>query len=202
VPLIVFANEFFDALPVEIVSPQGSLLSRLKTVDFIETWVPSSAEELAFIDRFSVHPASGERIEVSLLAQQRMSSLAASMRRGVFIASTMATLVRSNCGPASEHTDGVYRHTPRLQTPYEAPGDQDNHGLTLTSPSLAAAMKENGMDVRPLLTQSQFLMGVGEVVINLPTCSNSAVAAGARQWSGCSSSTWYLLPVWVKPFRS
>ena len=33
VPRHLFANEFFDALPVEIVSPQGPFVSRLRTVD-------------------------------------------------------------------------------------------------------------------------------------------------------------------------
>ena len=40
VPLIVFANEFFDALPVEVLSPQGALRISEKDGHFIETWVP------------------------------------------------------------------------------------------------------------------------------------------------------------------
>src|SRR5438128_6460166 len=45
--------------------------------------------------------------------------------------------------------------------PYEAPGDQDiTAHVNFTA--LAAAAEQNGMNVHPLLTQSQFLMGIGE----------------------------------------
>ena len=81
VPIIVFANEFFDALPVEIISSKGSL--RISATDgrFVETWVPPSAEESALLDRYGVHPELGERVEVPLLAQRYMSRLAASVGR-------------------------------------------------------------------------------------------------------------------------
>ncbi len=58
-PTIIFANEFFDALPVEIVSMRGSLRIDANAGKFVETWVPSSPEELEFIDRYSVHPRRG-----------------------------------------------------------------------------------------------------------------------------------------------
>ena len=48
---IVFANEFFDALPVEIVSSKGSLRIDTHEEQFVEKWVPSSPEELEFLDR-------------------------------------------------------------------------------------------------------------------------------------------------------
>ncbi len=69
VPVIVFANEFFDALPVEILSSKGArFASPLEDGRFVEIWVPPSAEELEFLDRYGVHPEPGERIEVPLLA--------------------------------------------------------------------------------------------------------------------------------------
>ena len=86
VPLLIFANELFDALPVEIVSPQGSLRISTQSNRFIETWVPPSGEELEFLDRYSVQPDPGERIEVPLLAHRYMAGLAASIRKGVMIA--------------------------------------------------------------------------------------------------------------------
>ena len=73
VPVIVFANEFFDALPVEILSQQGSLRISAQDGRFVETWVPPSAEELEFLDRYGVHPEPGERIEVPLLAHRYMA---------------------------------------------------------------------------------------------------------------------------------
>ena len=82
----MFANEFFDALPVDIISTKGSL--RIDTCDghFTESWAPSSPEELEFLDRYSVHPEPDERIELSLATQQCMDRLAAGIERGFVIA--------------------------------------------------------------------------------------------------------------------
>src|SRR5262249_59717102 len=44
---------------------------------------------------------------------------------------------------------------------YEAPGDQDINAHVNFS-ALAAIAEQNGMKVKRLLTQSQFLMGIGE----------------------------------------
>jgi len=41
-PTILFANEFFDALPVEILSPQGTLRIDSRDGRFFETWAPPS----------------------------------------------------------------------------------------------------------------------------------------------------------------
>ena len=76
VPLIVFANEFFDALPVEIISPLGSLHIDTREGRFVETWAPSSPEELEFLDRYSIHPEPDERVEIPLIAQQYMHGTA------------------------------------------------------------------------------------------------------------------------------
>ena len=82
---IVFANEFFDALPMEIVSTHGSLRIEAHDGHFVETWVPASAEELEFLDRYSIHPEPGERVEVPLQSQRHMMS-AASLERGFVVA--------------------------------------------------------------------------------------------------------------------
>ena len=78
-----FANEFFDALPVEVLSPQGELRIAEKDGRFVETWVPASAENLEYLDRYSVHPEDGERVETARIAQNYMSQLAASIQRGL-----------------------------------------------------------------------------------------------------------------------
>jgi SAM-dependent MidA family methyltransferase len=55
----------------------------------------------------------------------------------------------------------TYRQHSASPNPYEAPGEQD-----ITShanfTALAAAAEHGRMKVQPLLTQSQFLMGIGE----------------------------------------
>jgi SAM-dependent MidA family methyltransferase len=55
----------------------------------------------------------------------------------------------------------AYRQHSATPDPYEAPGEQDiTAHVNFTA--LAAAVEENGMEAQPLLTQSQFLMGIGE----------------------------------------
>ncbi len=161
VPLIVFANEFFDALPVEILSSQGSLRISLQDNHFTETWVPPSAEELEFLDRYSVHPEPGERIEVPLLAHRCMARLAALVRTGVIIAVDYGYTRQEQLAGRHRGTLMAYRQHSATPDPYQAPGEQD---LTahVNFTSLAAAAGENGLQAQPLLTQSQFLMGIGE----------------------------------------
>jgi SAM-dependent MidA family methyltransferase len=161
IPVIVFANEFFDALPVDILSLQGALRISLQDDRFIESWVPPSRQELEFLDRYSVHPEAGERIEVPLLAHRLMSHLAASVRRGVIIAIDYGYTRQEQLAGRHRGTLMAYRQHSATPNPYEAPGEQD---LTthVNFTALAAAAEENGMQVQPLLTQSQFLMGIGE----------------------------------------
>src|ERR1700680_4342871 len=83
-PTIIFANEFFDALPVEVMSSEGSLRIGSQNGRFVETWAPPSAEELEFLDRYSIHPETGERVEVPLQSQRLMSA-GAELERGFAI---------------------------------------------------------------------------------------------------------------------
>jgi SAM-dependent MidA family methyltransferase len=161
VPLLIFANEFFDALPVEIVSAQGAL--RVSTQDnrFIETWVPASAEELEYLDLYSVHPEQGERIEVPLQANRYMAGLAASIRKGVLIAIDYGYTRQEQLAGRHRGTLMAYRQHSATPDPYEAPGEQDiTAHVNFTA--LAAVVEENRMEAQPLLTQSQLLMGIGE----------------------------------------
>ncbi len=161
VPLIVFANEFFDALPVEILSPQGALRVSAENGRFVETWVSPSPEELEFLDRDGVHPEPGERIEVPLLAHRYMARLAASLRTGIIIAVDYGYTRQEQLAGRHRGTLMAYRQHSALLNPYEAPGEQD---LTahVNFTALSAAAEANGMQAQPLLTQSQFLMGIGE----------------------------------------
>src|SRR5260370_32383692 len=86
VPVIVFANEFFDALPVEVLSEQGSLRIDTRDGHFVETWSAPSSTELEFLDRYSVPPEQNERVEASLISQQTMHGMAERIRPGFIIA--------------------------------------------------------------------------------------------------------------------
>ena len=160
-PIIVFANEFFDALPVEVVSKRGELRITEKEGRFIETWAAPSAAELEFLDRHGVHPEDGERVEASLAAQGSMSEIAAGIARGFVIAIDYGYTRQEQLAGRHRGTVTAYRQHSVSVSPYEAPGEQDiTAHVNFTA--LAATAERQGMQVQPLLTQSQFLLGIGE----------------------------------------
>src|SRR5216684_5734680 len=161
VPTIVFANEFFDALPVEILSPNGSLRIDARDGRFIETWVPSSPEELEFLDRYSIHPEPHERVEAPLAAQQSMDRIAANIARGFLIAIDYGYTRAEQLAGRHRGTLKALRQHSVSANPYEAPGEQDITA-EVNFTALAASAENHGMKAHKLVTQSQFLMGIGE----------------------------------------
>jgi len=161
VPTIVFANEFFDAFPVEVLSTKGSLRIDARDGRFVETWAQASPEELEFLDRYSVHPEALERIEAPLAAQQFMDRIAANIRRGFFIAIDYGYTREEQLAGRHRGTLKTIRQHSISPDPYEAPGEQDiTADVNFTA--LAAAAEKQGMHAHKLVTQSQFLMGIGE----------------------------------------
>jgi len=162
VPLIVFANEFFDALPVEILSSQGTLRIDTRDDRFLETWGPPSAEEMEFLDRHSIHPEPGERVEAPLIAQRRMHRVAATITRGFLVAIDYGYTRAEQLAGRHRGTLKAIRQHSVSANPYEAPGEQDiTADVNFTA--LATAAEQQGMQSQMLITQSQFLMGIGEV---------------------------------------
>jgi SAM-dependent MidA family methyltransferase len=169
VPTIIFANEFFDALPVEIVSTLGSLRIKIDARNgrFLETWVPTSAEELEFLDRYSVHPQnadpqSEDRIEVLLAAQASAGEILRDIAQGFFVAIDYGYTRAEQLAGRHRGTLKAIRQHSASANPYEAPGEQDiTADVNFTA--LAAAAEQLGWNVQKLITQSQFLMGIGEV---------------------------------------
>ena len=159
-PTIVFANEFFDAVPVEIVSAQGSLRVDCRDGRFVETWVSTSPEEMEFLDRYSIHPEEEDRVEVSLQGQAQM--LAASDFEYGFVVVIDYGYAREE-QLAGRHVDtlkAIRQHSVSAN-PYEAPGEQDiTADVNFTA--LAGVAEQRGLHACKLVTQSQFLMGVGE----------------------------------------
>jgi SAM-dependent MidA family methyltransferase len=159
-PAIVFANEFFDALPVEIVSPQGSLRIDSRAGRFVETWALPSSEELEFLDRYSIHPEPGERVEVPLQSQTRMSS-AAELKHGFIVVIDYGYTREEQLAGRHRGTLKAIRQHSVSANPYEAPSEQDiTADVNFTA--LAAAAEKQGMQTQKLVTQSQFLLGIGE----------------------------------------
>lgn len=159
--LIVFANEFFDALPVEVLSSRGELRISSQEGRFVETWEPASPEELEFLDRYGVHPEAGERVEAPLIAQSYMAQVAATIKCGFIVVidygyTQAEQLAGRHCGTVT-----AFRQHSVSANPYEAPGEQDiTAHVNFTA--LAVAAQQNGVQSQPLLTQSQFLLGIGE----------------------------------------
>ena len=160
-PRIVFANEFFDALPVEILSTQGKLHLALENDRLREVWLPAAAEDLEFLDLYSIHPEPGERIEVPLIGQRWMSAIAQSLTEGFLTIIDYGYTRNEQLAGHHRGTLMAYRQHSASSDPYQAPGEQD---LTahVNFTALAAVAKDAGLDVQPLQTQSQFLMRIGE----------------------------------------
>jgi SAM-dependent MidA family methyltransferase len=160
-PLIVFANEFFDALPVEILGTQGKLHLALENDRLQETWLPASAGELEFLGRYSVHPEPGERIEVSLPAQHWIAQIGHTIARGFLLIIDYGYTRNEQLAGRHRGTLMAYRQHSASANPYQAPGEQD---LTahVNFTALAAMAAQAGMQILNLRTQSQFLMRIGE----------------------------------------
>src|SRR6266550_1006592 len=124
-PAIVFANEFFDALPVEVLSSQGTLRISVEKGRFIETWAPPSSEELDLLERYGVHPEVAERIEVPLMAQQSMAQIASNVGRGILIAIDYGYTRQEQLAGRHRGTVTAFRQHSISPNPYEAPGEQD-----------------------------------------------------------------------------
>jgi len=160
-PLLIFANEFFDALPVEIISPEGKLHLAFAGDRLTEVWLPPEAGELEILDRYGVHPEAGERFEVSLAAQGWAAELARAIQRGALLVIDYGYTRAEQLAGRHRGTLMTYRQHSASPNPYEAPGEQD---LTahVNFTALAGALEQAEMGVQKLVTQSQFLMGIGE----------------------------------------
>jgi SAM-dependent MidA family methyltransferase len=160
-PLIVFANEFFDALPVEILGTAGKLHIALEDKRLREAWLPPLDEDLEFLDRYGVHPEANERIEVPIAAQQWAQQIVKSIPYGLLLIIDYGYTRNQQLAGRHRGTLMAYRHHSASPDPYQAPGEQD---LTahVNFTALAAACEQAGMKCEKLLTQAQFLMGIGE----------------------------------------
>lgn len=160
-PVIVFANEFFDALPVEVLSDKGELRIDLQGGRLVETWGSPSEQELDYLDHHGIHPERGERVEAPLLAQDYAKLAAQQIRSGFLVAIDYGYTRDELLAGRHRGTIMAYRQHSASPDPYEAPGEQDvTAHVNFTG--LSTALEQRGMRVHKLLTQSQFLMGIGE----------------------------------------
>ncbi len=158
---IVFANEFFDALPVEIVDHRGELRVGLREDRFVETFSPVCPELLEFLDRYSVHPEEHERVEAAPLALDWMRRIADAVPRGFVVVIDYGYTRGEQLAGRHRGTVMTYRQHTASDDPFAAPGEQDiTAHVNFTA--LQAAGENGGFDCLGLVTQAQFLMGIGE----------------------------------------
>jgi SAM-dependent MidA family methyltransferase len=161
--VIVFGNEFLDALPVEVVDHRGSLRIADAGGRFMETFVPPSPEEMKFLDRYGIHPEEGERVEAQLASLGWMERIADASRdrRGFLVLIDYGYTREEQLAGRHRDTVMTYRQHSARSSPYGTPGEQDiTAHVNFTA--LRARGIERGLDELALVTQSQFLIGIGE----------------------------------------
>ena len=159
--VIVFGNEFFDALPVEVMSSHGAMRIRCEAGRFVESFVSASPAEMEYLDRYSVHPEEGERVEAGLEAQRWMPRIVAAVPRGFVVIIDYGYTREELLAGRRRGTILCYRRHSASDNPYEAPGEQDiTAHVNFTA--LRAAGEQAGLDCLGLMTQAQLLMGIGE----------------------------------------
>ena len=158
---IIFANEFFDALPVEIVSDRGQLYVGAENDRFVEVFLPPTPEVHEFLDRYGVRPEAGERLEACPESLQWMKALSGVMRRGFAVLIDYGYTRDEQLAGRHRDTLMTYRQHSASSNPYEAPGEQDiTAHVNFTA--LMESAKAFAFDPLALVTQAQFLMGIGE----------------------------------------
>jgi SAM-dependent MidA family methyltransferase len=158
---IVFGNEFFDALPVDIIGEDGELRVAYDNGRFVEVFATANASELEYLDRYAVHPGDGERVEARLRDRDFMSKIATRIERGFLVLIDYGYTREQLLAGMHRGTIMSYRRHTAGDSPYNAPGEQD-----ITAHVNFTALREMGQDAGlenlGLLTQAQFLMGIGE----------------------------------------
>ncbi len=161
--VIVFGNEFFDALPTEILDYRGELFVGTDEDRFIEEFIPASQEIKDFVLKYAVLPDKGERVDAPLVAQQYMLDIAAHMRgkQGYCVFVDYGYVQTEMFEGRHLGTVMCFRQHTIADSPYEAPGDQDIT-VHVNFTALADAARQHGLEPLAWVSQTQFLMGIGE----------------------------------------
>lgn len=158
---IVFANELFDALPVEVISDRGQVYVGEEGGRFVEQFQAVSPEIEDYLDRYSVHPREGERVEACLVAEPILTQIASVVQRGFLVFIDYGYTRNEQLQGRHLDTLMTYRQHTASADPFAAPGEQDiTAHVNFTA--LSAMARDAGLEVFPLVTQSQFLVGIGE----------------------------------------
>lgn len=161
---IVFANEFFDALPVRVV---GNARERLIGVENERlAWVEGSSlpPELAgYRQRYAPSAAPDQVVEVNLEALEWIEKIARSLDRG-FVLIIDYGYTEPEIAGGRRFAEGslmsYHRHTACADVLAD-PGERDiTAHVNFTA--LAQRGEELGLRAWPLKTQAQFLLSIGQ----------------------------------------
>jgi SAM-dependent MidA family methyltransferase len=161
--VIVFGNEFFDALPSEILDYRGELRIAVEDGRFVEKFVPPSQPVLKFVNQFAVAPEKGERVDAPLAAQNAMLQIGSAMvgKRGYCVFVDYGYVQGEMFAGRHLGTVTSFRRHTVSASPYEAPGEQDIT-VHVNFTALAEAARQQGLAPLAWVSQAQFLMGIGE----------------------------------------
>ncbi|MBI3666835.1 MAG: SAM-dependent methyltransferase [Acidobacteria bacterium] len=165
---VVFSNEFFDALPVEVVEfrPSRLMERRVGLKKDKLAWVeraPCSTRIEDYARRFIPRPAPGQVIEVNLEALDWLERIARSLVRGLVLTIDYGYTAGEIAG-GRRFSDGSLmsysRHT-ASEDVLRDPGERD-----ITAHVNFTALAEHGaslgLEPSPLQTQTQFLLSIGQ----------------------------------------
>jgi SAM-dependent MidA family methyltransferase len=161
----VFANEFFDALPVEVVTRRNGRLYE-RRVDwngsrFVWRDEVEAGDRVAdYLARYAAPLEEGGLIEVNFEAQRAIHDVARSMAGGRLLVIdygyTARETVRFQAGTLMS-----YRRHQAFEDVLDRPGEQDiTSHVNFTA--LGAHTADAGLEVAPLESMPQFLLRAGE----------------------------------------
>jgi SAM-dependent MidA family methyltransferase len=158
---IFFANELIDALPVDVLDHRGEVYVTERDGKFHEEFHEPRPELFDYVEQFGIRPQRGERVEVCFAALECLKQIAGALKRGFVILIDYGYTRAEQA--AGRHLDTLmtYRRHTAGASVYDCPGEQDiTAHVNFTA--LIEAGKAAGLTECALLTQSQFLIGIGE----------------------------------------
>ncbi len=161
--VIVFGNEFFDALPTEVLDYRGELRVAAEGGHFVEKFVPVTKPVSDFVARYAVQPDQHERVDAPLAAQETMSQIAVAMKqkRGYCVFVDYGYVQGEMFAGRHLGTVTSFRKHTVSDSSYDAPGEQDIT-VHVNFTALVGAAREQGLEPLAWVSQAQFLMGIGE----------------------------------------
>jgi len=161
---VVFANEFFDALPVDaaVCRPGGFRQMLVGWNGDRFAWVeggPVAPEAAAYIERYLAPCEDGDLVEINLEALAWIERIARSLERG-FVFTIDYGYTRRERARFPQGTLMSYRHHAALEDVLADPGERD-----ITAHVPFTALEEHGrscgLDPAPLATLAQTLLDAG-----------------------------------------